>query len=156
MGQTDPIFQVQREKQFIVNWLTDLLDTIDTELDEETKVKLIAGCGRGCFLRHQFKQDIANQGKGNLQKLIEAYKHNFEVWQEGNQVHIRYGAVSEYCYCPVAQALPPKPRDLHCECTRATHQTIFETALERSFKVEIVESLRRGGNTCHFVVSLGS
>jgi hypothetical protein len=46
---------------------------------------------------------------------------------------------------------PPKPDDLHCECTRTTHQSIFETALGRPIKVDVVETLRRGGKTCHFV-----
>jgi len=43
-------------------------------------------------------------------------------------------------------------RDPHCDCTRATHQAIFETALERPFKVEVLESVRRGKKTCHFLV----
>ena len=151
---TDDLAKVQFEKEFVQNWLADLLDTMDAELDERTRVKLMEGCGRGCFRRFQFKQDIAHQGKGHLGKLIEAYKKNFEIWQEGNQVHIRYGAVSSGCYCPAARYRPAKAHDLHCECTRTTHQTIFETALGRPFKVEVVESLRRGGKTCHFVVHL--
>jgi hypothetical protein len=57
-------------------------------------------------------------------------------------------------YCPAARFHPARPHDLHCECTRATHQAVFETALERPVKVEIVESLRRGGKTCHFVATL--
>ena len=156
MSQTDPLAQALWEKEFIAHWLTDLLDTMDAELDEKTRVKLIEGCGRGCFLRHSFKQEIARQGKGDLTKLIEAYKNNFEIWQDGSLVHIRYGAISDHCYCPVAQMVPAKPNDIQCECTRATHQTIFETALDRPFKVEIIESLRRGGKTCHFVVHLES
>ncbi len=146
--------RLQSEKDFIVNWLTDLLDTIDTTLDDESKVKLMAGCGRGCFNRHQFKKDIALKGKGDLDKLLEAYKQNFEVWREGETVHVRFGEVSDHCYCPVAQNIPARPHDIHCECTRATHQAIFETALGRPFKVDIVESLRRGGKTCHFIVYL--
>ena len=145
---------LQSEKDFIVNWLTDLLDTIDGTLDDEAKTRLMAGCGRGCFNRHQFKKDIALKGKGDLDKLLEAYKENFEVWRDGETVHVRFGEVSDHCYCPVAQNIPAKPQDIHCECTRATHQAIFETALGRPFKVEIVESLRRGGKTCHFLVDL--
>ena len=146
--------QVQWEKEFIQNWLTDLLETMDSVLDQETKVKLMEGCGRGCFRRFRFKQDIANRGKDNLEKLIEAYKKNFEIWRDGERVHIRYGEVSNRCYCPAANYRPAKPNDIHCECTRTTHQTIFETALGRPFKVDIAESLRRGGKTCHFVVHL--
>jgi hypothetical protein len=146
--------QLQREKEFIQNWLSDLLQTMDAELDRGTQAKLMEGCGRGCFNRYQFKQDIARQGKDNLENLLEAYKKNFEVWREGELVHIRYGEVSNRCYCPAANYRPARPNDIHCECTRTTHQTIFETALGRPFKVDIAESLRRGGKTCHFVVHL--
>jgi hypothetical protein len=152
--QTDPLSRLKREKEFVESWLSDLLDTMDAELDEKTRVKLIEGCGRGCFRRYQFKRDIAIQGRNNLAKLLEAYKKNFEVWQEGDQVHIRYGPVSNGCYCPAARYRPAKPKDLHCECTRTTHQSIFESALGRPFKVDVIESLRRGGKTCHFLVHL--
>lgn len=146
--------QLLQEKEFIQNWLTDLISTIEDELDEPTRVKLLAGCGRGCFKRHKFKSDIAEKGKGDLDKLIEAYKNNFEVWKEGNAVHIRYGEVSQGCYCPAAKFRPAKPNDLHCECTRATHQTIFETALGRPIDVKILESVRRGNKTCHFLATV--
>ncbi len=149
--QTD----ADRERDFVKNWMEDLFDTMYRELDEPTRVKLMAGCGRGCFRRFQFKQEIARLGKGGVDRLIEAYKRNFEVWRDGNLVHIRYGAVNKSCYCPAARYHPVKPHDMHCECTRATHQTIFETALERPVPVKIVESLRRGGTTCHFTADVG-
>ena len=151
---TAPPSEADREREFVKNWLTDLFDTIDSELDQPTKVRLMAGCGQGCFRRHQFKQDIARQGKGGLESLLEAYKRNFEVWREGNQVHVRYGAVVKQCYCPAARYHPARPNDIHCECTRATHQAIFETALGHPVRVEIVESLRRGAKTCHFVATV--
>ncbi len=151
----DELTIAKAERDFTSNWLSDLLDTMETELDEKTRVKLVEGCGRGCFRRHQFKQDIAQQGKGDVDKLIAAYKKNFEIWREGDTlVHVRYGETSPACYCPAARNRPPKPHDLHCECTRMTHQTIFETALGRPLKVDVLESLRRGGKTCHFLVHL--
>lgn len=153
-GPDDELEVVKNEKKFIENWLIDLLDTMDSELDRETRIRLIEGCGKGCFNRHQFKKDIANDGKGSIDELIEAYKRNFEIWKEGDTVHIRYGETSSKCYCPAAKFKPVKPGDLHCECTRMTHQTIFETAMNRPFKVDILESLRRGGKTCHFLVHL--
>jgi hypothetical protein len=142
---------VDPEKQFVTGWLTDLFEAMDTELDPETKVKVMAGCGVGCFRRHSFKTDIAKQGKGNLDKLLEAMKKNFEVWREGNLVHIRFGKEVKQCFCPAARFHPIREHDMHCECTRATQQAIFETALERPIKVEIVESVRRGSKTCHFI-----
>jgi hypothetical protein len=142
---------------FIRNWVTDLMDTIDTEVDEATKVKLLSGCGRGCYRRHEFKQDLATKGKADVDKLIEAYKANFEIWREGEKTaHIRYGKINSYgCYCPAARYRPGKPKtDIHCYCTRATHQAIWEAALGHPVNIDILETVRRGDPTCHFVVHL--
>ncbi len=150
----DELTQARKEADFVRNWVSDLLDTMDEQLPREARLKLIAGCGRGCFRRHEFKRAIAEQGKGDVEKLIAAYKKSFEVWRDGQTVHVRYGEVSSRCYCPVVKTRAAKSDDLHCECTRSTHQSIFETALGRPIKVEVLESLRRGGKTCHFVAHL--
>jgi hypothetical protein len=142
------------EKKFIENWLSDIMESMERELDVETRIRIIEGCGRSCFNRHQFKKDIALKGEGNLDKLIEAYDQNFEIWKEGNKIHIRYGEISKGCYCPAAKYRAPVAGDLHCECTKATHQAIFETALGKKFNIDILESVRRGGKTCHFLVHL--
>lgn len=147
--------QAEGTNRFVNNWLTDLFEAIDTTLDQPARTKLLEACGRGCFNRHDFKRDIARKGTGDLDKLIDAYRKNFEIWREGTEyVHIRYGETSPGCYCPAARSRPAKPNDVHCECTRMTHQTIFETALGRPFKVDVLESIRRGGKTCHFRVHL--
>lgn len=152
--EDDKLKETQSKKQFVENWLSDLLDSMDKNLDRATQEKIVASCGVACFNRYQFKKDIAIAGTGDLDKLIEAYKKNFEIWKDGNTVHIRYGETSKSCYCPAANYRAPKPNDIHCECTRNTHKTVFETALGRPFKVEVAESLRRGGRTCHFIVYL--
>ncbi|MCP4155694.1 MAG: hypothetical protein GY757_48665 [bacterium] len=144
--------KVSQEKQFIENWLTDLLTAIDSQLDEKTKISLIDACGKGCFNRHKWKSDIAAKSKGDLDKLISVMKKNFECWKEGNKVHVRFGKISTICYCPVLKNAPKNLKELHCNCTKATQQAIFETALNRKLKVDIVETLRRGGKTCHFIV----
>jgi hypothetical protein len=147
----------QAQLTFIQNWLTDLMDTLDSEFDEPTKIKLLSGCGRGCFRRHTFKQDIAAKGKGDVDKLIQAYKANFECWREGEStVHIRFGEINTNgCYCPAAKYRAPKPNDIHCYCTRATHEAIWQAALGRPVKIDILQTVRRGDPTCHFLVHLG-
>jgi hypothetical protein len=143
--------QAQYEYQFVNNWLTDLFAAIDAEVDPAVQLKLMQACGRGCYHRHKFKQDIAAAGQGDPDKLFEAYRRNFRVEREGGLMHIRYG---DHCYCPAARNRPARPNDVHCECTRATHQTLIETALGRPVKVELLESVRRGGQTCHLVAHL--
>ena len=93
-------------------------------------------------------------------------EHTIAVIENGHVSHRQAGGsasrvvleaiqrTSKRCYCPVVRDRPAKPSDLHCECTRATHQSIFEAALGRPVPVEVVETLRRGGKTCHFVARL--
>jgi hypothetical protein len=143
--------RAQDENRFVNNWLADLFDTIEAELDRPTQLKLIEGCGRGCFRRHKFKTDIAAAGAGDVDKLVEAYRKNFGISRDGDLIHIQYGGG---CYCPAARNRPARPNDLHCECTRATHEAIFETALGRHVRVELVETVRRGGQRCHLIAHL--
>ncbi len=151
----DQIKQLRYKNEFMNNWLSDLADTMHEKLDEGTRVRLMAGCGAGCHRRHQFTQDIVNAGKGDLDKLLEAYKKSFGIRREGDLVHITYGPSPQGgCWCPAAQDRPARPGDMHCECTRAKHELIFKEALGRSFKVEMIESFRRGGKQCHLVVHL--
>lgn len=152
--QDDKLEMLKSQKLFVENWLADLLDSFDKNIDRETQEKIVGNCGKACFNRFQFKKDIAIAGSGDLDKLIESYKKNFEIWKDGDTVHIRYGEVSNNCYCPAANYRTPKPNDIHCECTRNTHKAIFETALGKPFRVDVAESLRRGGKTCHFIVHL--
>jgi hypothetical protein len=150
----DELAMIKAQKEFMGNWLADLLESMEKNLDRETRELIVGYCGVQCFNRHQFKKDIAITANGDLDKLIENYSRNFEIWKAGTTVHIRYGEVSNQCYCPAANYRPSKPNDIHCECTRNTHKAIFEAALGRPFRVEVAESLRRGGKTCHFVVYL--
>jgi hypothetical protein len=150
----DQLKAVRSEKEFLERWLTDLVDTMERVLDEPTRVKLMAGCGQGCHRRHKFTQDIVEAGKGDIDKLIEAYSKSFGIERKGDTVHIQYGRGPKGCWCPAANERPARPKDPHCECTRGKHQHMWELALGRPVKVEIVETLRRGGERCHFVVHL--
>lgn len=142
----------QAENSFVNNWLSDLFAAIDEHLDPTARIKLLEACGHGCYKRHKFKQDIAQAGKGDVDKLIQAYKANFGIRREGDVVHITYGGGK--CYCPAARNRPARPNDLHCECTRATHEKIWSEALGQPYRIELVETVRRGGKRCHLIVRL--
>lgn len=148
-GQLD---QAKGEYTFTNNWLSDLFDAIEAEVDRPTQERLLEACGRGCYRRHKFKQNIAAEGTGDLDKLLTAYRKNFNIERLGDTVHIRYGGGK--CFCPAAKNRPPRANDVQCECTKATHLMIFQTALGRPFKGEIVESVRRGDSNCHIAIHL--
>ena len=47
-----------------------------------------------------------------------------------------------------------KPNDIHCYCTRAMHQAIWEAALGKKPQIDILQTVRRGDPTCHFLVHM--
>lgn len=146
----------RRDADFVRAWVSDLVDAMESQLPAETRIGLVEACGRGCFRRHAFKREMAAEGSGDPEKLIAAYARRFECWRdEAGDVHVRYGETSRRCYCPVVKGVPARPDDLHCECTRGTHRAVFEAALGRPIRVDVIETLRRGGRTCHFVARLG-
>ena len=87
-----------------------------------------------------------------MEKLIAAYRTRFSVRRAGDELHIVYGGGK--CFCPAARNRPARPNDLQRECTRATHQAIFEAAMGRPYRIELLETVRRGGTRCHLVVHL--
>ncbi len=150
--------KAQQDREFMAGWLSDLLEGMHAQLDEPARLKLIAACGAGCFRRHQFKQDIAIEGSGDLGKLKTALKKVFGddgVWQEKDEVHIRFNTRAHGCYCPVGRAVPVNKNDSFCFCHGASQQAIFAKALGRQFPVDVIDSVRRGGEHCHFIVHLG-
>lgn len=142
------------EKEFVHNWLTDLMEGIHEELAPATQRRVMAAAGRGCYDRHPWKQEIVRDAGSRVDGLIVAMSKYFEVWREGDYLHVRYGEKNDSCYCPAARNRAPLPNDPHCECTRAMHQKLIEEALHKPVRVEIVSSVRRGGPTCHFMVDL--
>lgn len=152
----DELERVRREKEFIQNWLTDLLETASNELDASTQLKLIEGCGRGCYRRHSFKHDLVRDGKGNLENLMEALKRIAGpdgVWRDGGRVHLIYRSPDNSCYCPANRDPAAKTYALQCHCSCTSVRTIFEQALGSTVEVELLESFRRGDARCHFVIS---
>jgi hypothetical protein len=144
--------KAQEQDAFTKNWLGDMMDAMDSDLPAEAKARLFEACGKQCFKRHKFKTDIAEAGKGDLEKLIAAYRKSFgDVSREGDVVHIRFGGG---CYCPAAQGRPARPNDPQCDCQKGTHMAIFEAALGRKFRADVAESIRRGGKICHIRVFL--
>ena len=43
---------------------------------------------RGCFRRHKFKTDIAEAGRGDIDKLMAAYRKNFGISREGEIIEL--------------------------------------------------------------------
>ena len=54
-------------------WLKTLIDTLDAQVDEETRARLLEACGRACISRSAIKEakTMANRAQ-NLDELLDA------------------------------------------------------------------------------------
>jgi Family of unknown function (DUF6144) len=57
-----------------------------------------------------------------------------------------------YCLCPILEDAPKDVSATDCQCSVGYVRAIFEQGLGKPAKVELAESVRRGGKGCNFTV----
>lgn len=99
------------------NWITNLMDGLDNNVDKETIIKILEQCGRQCQSQSFIKKAKAIYEKSKntddfLNKLAQVYKH---MHREGNKVYIVYPK----CYCSQVNKIPKgKLSGTYCNCSR--------------------------------------
>jgi len=142
---------VAQNEKFKQNWISSLMENLDRHLDEDTRIKLMESCGRSCA-RHESIR-MAESCRGDVESLVSRLgkiigEQNATV--KGDTVHLQY----DKCYCPLVAKGPEILSDTWCNCSRGWVLEMFETAAEKSVKVELLQSIKRGDPCCRFVVRL--
>lgn len=144
---TDP--QQVSQAEAMHAWLVDMLAAVDTQLDPAARVRLLQACGRAEARRTSF--DAARQANGDLERFLATWRR----WLGEANVRSADGRVelfADHCSCPLVGSAPERLSDTWCECARGWMTEMFGTALGRPVPVELVESIKRGGRRCHWVI----
>jgi predicted hydrocarbon binding protein len=133
-----------------VRWVVNLLDVLDREVDEETRVRILESCGRKCIGADVLKkaEAIAKKSKSTeefLEGLSKVLKH-LHVGKDG--VFMVY----EQCYCPLVKNYRGKLSSSFCNCSVGWVKELFEKALKKPVKVEKVGTIKQGNKQCKFRV----
>lgn len=141
---------MNKKQKCLHHWLANLMKNMDAYLDEETKLKLLEDCGRSCAQNNIKAEALKYKGEldgwlGKMKKWVGAKN----IKKEGNHIQIVYSK----CFCPLVQDIPPLLSESFCNCSRGWLMEIFETVLEKPVKVEIEDSIMKGGKQCRFSVS---
>lgn len=140
-----------KHKEFTQRWVVNLMAGIDAHLDDETKLRLMESCGRACARGGVAAE--AEACRGDLGKLLAKLKRwigKENVRWEGDLVHLTYAK----CFCHLVADGPATLPATYCLCSRGWVKEIFETVLEKPVDVELLDSIKRGGESCRFVVHL--
>jgi len=133
-------------------WIKSLMENLDAQLDEPTRIKLMESCGRACARRGAVAT-LAKPAKGDIDKLLNALGHHVgkeNATRDGNVVHLSYPT----CYCPLVAAGPPRLSNTYCYCSRGWVLEVFQAVTGKSVGVELTHSIKRGDPACRFIVRL--
>ena len=72
------------------------------------------------------------------------------IRRDGDIVHV----ICAECLCPLVKDGPPRLPDTFCYCSLGWMQEMFGVVAEKPVDVELVESIKRGGQECRFIIRL--
>jgi len=133
------------------HWVKDLVDQADAQLTEEQRKALLEARGRSC----------AKSGAG---RRAAAFKGNLDGWVAELQKHMgpdaakRAGDVLTVtypkCLCPLVADFEEPLSKSYCFCSAGWLHEVYETVTGGPVSVEILETVKRGGQRCRFEVKL--
>jgi len=162
-GDKTPERAVKR-MEFADSWLKRFFDVMDKTLDEETRKKLMQLNGKTCYTDwiQETKQAIPTIEFDEWAKRVAAAPAREDLKVEGNVIHYQYsgsaetgGAVADgICLCPMAESKPSGLSATYCHCSVGYVKEMFELRFKRNVKVELVDSILKGGNRCKFKLTV--
>jgi predicted hydrocarbon binding protein len=148
--------EVQEAKEdpamkFAHDWVKELLKNLDSQLDEVARVRLMEANGRACARRGSVSMAMQNKGQmAKFLKVMEGHLGKGNARQDGNKVTLVYPE----CFCPLVRSDPFRLSETYCQCSVGWVKEMLETVSGKSVQVELLKSIKRGGDCCQFVVTV--
>lgn len=133
-------------------WVKALTESLEAEVDEATRERILVACGRSCIPRSFVKKARKLwEGTRDIDAFLEALGGEWShLKPEDDGVFVEY----DKCYCPLVKTYPEAMTPTWCNCSRGWAKELFETALGRQVEVEMLDTIRQGGEKCRFQVHL--
>lgn len=164
--KTAPTEKPRSEKrvEFADKWLKRFMDVLDSNLDAETKNKIMQANGKMCYSQY-ISENNAQVQKLDFGKWAEWVKANvkspdFRV--EGNTIYFQYMSSAEtglpsaegQCLCLMAESAPKGLSSTYCMCSVGYVREMHEMLFGRECAVELLESVLQGGKRCKFKITV--
>ncbi len=149
--------------EFVKQWVADIMLQLDATLDPPARERLMEANGRACFLGGHTESALPSPPP-DLDTWIAGFQKHVgkeNLWREGDAIHFKYvgnpaglKVADGYCLCPIVEDGPRTLSPTFCHCSVGYVSEIFKLGTGRPATVTLVDSLRRGGQECHFLVRL--
>jgi DNA mismatch repair protein MutH len=106
--------------------------------------------GRGCIGKGMLAKALkAKKGAKSEREIVDNLAKEIEyVKIEGKSVYMEYPR----CFCHHVKNIKDKIPESYCKCSEGWVEKLFETALGRSVKAEVEQSVIRGASKCKIKV----
>jgi hypothetical protein len=156
-----------RKAEKSLSWIKNMLNHMDEQLDEETRIKLLNACGRSCYI---FAMGVAEERKISNEEaegfITSLEKSGVKVERSKEITSIYFGYQGEqnpqglsleegFCLCPIVEGDVLGLSPSYCNCSAGYVKEIAErNSGRKAARVEVLESIKRGGKDCRFRVDL--
>ena len=140
---------------FVKQRYTRLLEILAGRVDEKTLNEILIDLGAYCSA---LDDDRRKKFRGDLEGYRRAVKQSASGdnitydWERG--VITMASDERTDCFCPLISRYSHTPQAA-CNCSLGWQQHTWETLLQKKVKVELKESVLRGGKRCVFEIHVG-
>ncbi len=140
------------------SWVS-LLHASISGLDEQQQALIMKPCGQGCAADIlSLCERYLGRNVGSLDDLVTGWNMIREArglsgkWVQ-EQKSIR--GIFRECGCPLVRSGLIELHRVQCYCSQGMTETIFASVAGRPIEVEILQTIGRGDEVCHFLVKVG-
>ncbi len=154
-----------KRTEFGKKWIGRFMRVVDERFDEKTRRELMEANGRACAIAAYGPPDPSKTM--SLDAFVAALqKHLGEenARREGDIVYFNYRQHPDaprmadgYCFCKLVEDGPADLSPTYCNCSAGHVAYLFEKNVGKPpVRVDVLESVRRGGKACRFAVHVGN
>ena len=145
-----------KKVEFMHGWVQRLMENMDAQLDEETRLKLMESCGRACCRQSWGERSASGPQPGDLEKLLarlKGFAGEDSIDRKGNTIRFT-STRGGRCLCPLVQSAPQEISATYCHCSTGYVKEMFERAVGKTVDVQLLESVKRGGTQCTWSIQV--
>ena len=143
------------ELELMKKWLRTLMVALDKEVDEKTRTRLMEYCGRACAEHHKSIEIVKKLQRKikDFDELLDKLNQQKGFWcgkwiKEGKIIY----SVCQECGCPLVKAGLVDKSSTFCQCSLGWVKTVFEQAIGKTVKVQLVQAKGKGDKVCKYII----
>jgi len=167
-GAVDGFEQASKEgSRAVALWTKGAMERLDSVTGQEARFSVMEECGHRCAMVNHAPIDSMKARRRRsadeevfIQAELQSPMKGVRLRREGRIIHQYYTPRAfgrgMRCYCSLAKGLPEDQvmSSTYCHCSLAYVREMWQEALGRPVKVELLRTALTGSNECEFAIHI--